>query len=29
MAIEIVCDFDGTVARPDTIDELLAALRSS
>jgi 2,3-diketo-5-methylthio-1-phosphopentane phosphatase len=26
MTIEIVCDFDGTIARPDTIDELLAAL---
>jgi 2-hydroxy-3-keto-5-methylthiopentenyl-1-phosphate phosphatase len=26
MRIEIICDFDGTIARPDTIDELLAAL---
>jgi len=26
MTIEIVCDFDGTIARPDTVDELLEAL---
>ena len=26
MAMEIICDFDGTVARPDTVDELLGAL---
>jgi len=24
--VEIVCDFDGTVARPDTIDQILEAL---
>src|SRR5207248_575930 len=24
--MEIICDFDGTVARPDTVDELLEAL---
>jgi len=26
MTMEIICDFDGTVARPDTVDELLEAL---
>jgi len=26
MMIEILCDFDGTIARPDTTDELLEAL---
>jgi 2,3-diketo-5-methylthio-1-phosphopentane phosphatase len=26
MMIEIICDFDGTIARPDTVDELLEAL---
>jgi 2,3-diketo-5-methylthio-1-phosphopentane phosphatase len=26
MTTEIICDFDGTVARPDTVDELLEAL---
>ena len=26
IAIEVVCDFDGTIARPDTVDEILAAL---
>jgi 2,3-diketo-5-methylthio-1-phosphopentane phosphatase len=25
-AIEIVCDFDGTIARPDTVDQILEAL---
>ena len=26
MPLEIICDFDGTIARPDTVDELLEAL---
>jgi len=26
IALEVVCDFDGTIARPDTVDEILAAL---
>src|SRR2546430_16990676 len=26
MTMEIICDFDGTIARPDTVDELLEAL---
>jgi len=25
-AVEIVCDFDGTISRPDTVDRILAAL---
>ena len=25
-AIEIVCDFDGTISRPDTVDQILEAL---
>ena len=29
MTIEILCDFDGTVARPDTTDELLEGLADS
>jgi 2-hydroxy-3-keto-5-methylthiopentenyl-1-phosphate phosphatase len=29
MMIEIFCDFDGTIARPDTTDELLGALADS